>query len=110
MALSAEILWTMTEKVTAFKLPTWREMHSDTTPEAEALIFAYWREAPGWEKWQRMVELNRSARLLALVGLRQRHPEASEEELRRRLADLLLGPELAARVYGSYPGEAPGAG
>jgi len=37
---------------------------------------------------------------LALSGLRQRHPQASEDELRRHLADLWLGPELAARVYG----------
>ena len=37
---------------------------------------------------------------LALNGLHQRHPHASPEELRRRLADIRLGPELAARVYG----------
>lgn len=82
------------------RLPTWREMHADTSPEAEEILFSYWRDAPVWEKWQRMVQLNRSARFLALAGLRRRHPEASEEELRRRLADLILGPELAARVYG----------
>ena len=33
-------------------------------------------------------------------GLRQRHPQATPEQLRRLLADLWLGPELAARVYG----------
>lgn len=83
-------------------LPTWRQMHSDTSPEVEEMLFAYWRDAPASEKWQRMMELNRSARFLALAGLRRRYPEASEEEIRRRLADLLLGPELAARVYGPF--------
>ncbi len=29
-----------------------------------------------------------------------RSPEATPQELRRRLADLLLGPDLAARAYG----------
>lgn len=85
------------------QLPTWRQMNMDTSPEVDEILFAYWREAPVWEKWQRMAQLNRSARLLALAGLRRRHPEASEEELRRRLADLILGPELAARVYGPLP-------
>jgi hypothetical protein len=78
-------------------------MNQDTSPEVEAILFAYWREAPAREKWQRMVELNHSARLLALAGLRRRHPGASEAELRRRLADLILGPELAERAYGPLP-------
>ena len=83
--------------------PTWREMNRDTTPEAEEILFAYWREAPAWKKWQKMEQLNRSARMLAVAGLRERHPTASETELRRRLADLLLGPALALRVYGPLP-------
>ncbi len=37
---------------------------------------------------------------LALAGLRNRHPQAGEAEIRRRLMDLLLGEELAAKVYG----------
>jgi hypothetical protein len=96
----------MAEATETSRLPTWREMNRDTTPEAEAFLFAYWREAPAWEKWQRMVELNHSARLLAVAGLRSRYPDASEAEIRRRLADLLLGPELAARVYGPHAFEA----
>jgi hypothetical protein len=45
-------------------------------------------------------QMNQTLRTLALSGLRQRHPSATPEELRRRLADLLLGPTLAAQVYG----------
>jgi hypothetical protein len=48
-------------------------------------------------------QMNQTVRTLALSGLRQRHPQATLEELRRRLADLLLGSELAARVYGPLP-------
>ncbi len=44
--------------------------------------------------------LNASTKSIALSGLRNRHPRASQAELRRRLADLLLGEELARRVYG----------
>jgi hypothetical protein len=38
-------------------------------------------------------------RTLALAGLRQRYPDESPEQRRRRLADLILGPDLARRVY-----------
>jgi hypothetical protein len=37
---------------------------------------------------------------LAMAGLRRRYPNADNEEIRRRLADLLLGEELAHKVYG----------
>jgi hypothetical protein len=47
-----------------------------------------------------LAQLNAAARLLAWTGLRSRYPHASEVELRRRLADLLLGEELARKVYG----------
>ena len=106
MVLTVKRVKQLAEAIEVSRLPTWRDMNSDTTPEAEAFLFAYWREAPAWEKWQRMVELNRSARLLAVAGLRRRYPDASEEEIRRHLADMLLGPELAARVYGPHAYEA----
>jgi hypothetical protein len=32
------------------RLPTWREMNLDTTPEAEAILFKLWRETPAWRK------------------------------------------------------------
>jgi len=82
------------------RLPTWREMHMDTTPEVEAIQFAFYRSAPVWKKLELASQLNQMARTLALSGLRQRHPEATPEALQRYLADLLLGPDLAARVYG----------
>jgi hypothetical protein len=78
-------------------------MNRDTSPEAERVLFAYLREAPAWEKWHRMAQLNHAARSLALAGLRRRYPTAPEAEIRRRLADLILSPELAARVYGPLP-------
>lgn len=85
------------------RLPTWREMNWDTSPEAEAVLFKLWRETPAWRKLEMMESLNQGARQLALVGLRQRFPDASPEELRRRLASILLGDDLASRVYGSIP-------
>ena len=75
-------------------------LYSDTDPKMEALQIWLLRAAPAWRKLEMLAQLNSSARLLALSGLRQRHPQAGEGELRRRLAGLLLGEELARKVYG----------
>jgi hypothetical protein len=77
----------------------------DTHPEAEALLIRLLRQAPPWRKLEMVEQLNQSVKLLALSGLRQRYPQDDEECLRRRLADLLLGEELAFKVYGPVPGE-----
>jgi len=75
-------------------------LFSDTRPEAEAVLIGLLRQAPPWRKLHMVGQLNQTVRTLALSGLRARHPQASPQELRRRLADLLLGPDLAALVYG----------
>jgi hypothetical protein len=66
----------------------------------EALQIQLWRQASPTRKMQALAQLNNSAKTLALMGLRLRYPQASEGELRRRLAGLLLGEELACKIYG----------
>jgi len=80
--------------------PPTAPLFSDTRPEAEAVLIELLRRAPPWRKLHMVGQLNQTVRTLALSGLRRRYPEAPPHELRRRLADLLLGPDLAARVYG----------
>jgi hypothetical protein len=72
----------------------------DTTEAAGAILFQLLSETPTWRKFELLDDLNRSARALAMVGLRRRHPQASEDELRRHLADLILGADLAEQVFG----------
>jgi hypothetical protein len=69
-------------------------------PKVEALQIELWRRASPTRKMHMLAQLNASVRILALAGLRSRYPTATETELRRRLADLLLGEELARKVYG----------
>jgi hypothetical protein len=78
-------------------------LYSDTHPKMEALQIQLWRQATATRKMHMLAQLNTSVRLLALAGLRSRYPGASEQELRRRLAGLLLGEELAHKVYGEIP-------
>jgi len=75
-------------------------LSSDTHPDAERVQLELLRQAPSWRKLELVGQLNDTVRTLALSGLRQRYPHAAAHELRRRLADLLLGPALAERVYG----------
>lgn len=79
--------------------------HSDTEPEAEAVLLQLLRQAPVWRKWQMMAQLNSMAKSLALSDLRQQCPQATEAELHRRLADRWLGAELALAVYGPLTSE-----
>ena len=74
--------------------------YSDTHPAADEILNRLLRQAPVWRKMEMLADLNRTARQLAMEGLREKFPEASEPVLRRHLADLLLGPELAESVYG----------
>ncbi len=75
----------------------------DTHPKMEALQIELWRTASPTRKMQMLAQLNQSARLLALAGLRSRYPQIGEADLRRRLAGLLLGEEIASKVYGELP-------
>jgi len=75
-------------------------LSSDTHPKMEALQIQLWRQASPTRKMHMLAQLNTSVRIVALAGLRSRYPQASEAELRRRLAGLLLGEELARKVYG----------
>ena len=73
---------------------------SDTHPEADRVATELLRKAPPWRKLEMVEDLNQMARQLAKAGLRTRYPRATEPELKRHLADLLLGPELAEKAYG----------
>ena len=76
---------------------------TDTSAEAERVQIEILRAMPSWRKMQLWNDLNMAMRQVALEGLRQRFPSALPEELRRRLATILLGPELAAQAYGPEP-------
>jgi len=74
----------------------------DTAPDAERVLIELLRRAPVERKLELLGQMNAAARQLALQGLRARNPDATEAQLQRHLADLLLGPELAARAYGPW--------
>jgi hypothetical protein len=78
-------------------------MLTDTHPDAERVQIEILRAMPSWKKFELISDMIVTSRKLVQAGLRNRFPKAGEEERRRRLATVLLGPELAARVYGPEP-------
>jgi hypothetical protein len=82
-------------------------LSSDTSLDVERLQIEHLRQMPPWRKLELMAGMSETVRTLALAGLRQRHPEDTEAQRRRRLADLLLGEDLAARAYGPPPKDDP---
>lgn len=77
------------------------QLFSDTHPKMEALQIRLWRQATPTRKMNMLAQLNKAARMLALTGLRAQYPQLSEDELRFKLAGLLLGDETAQKVYGA---------
>lgn len=77
-----------------------RTLAEDTSPDAEHVLIELLRRASPSQKMAMVLDANRTARLLALAGLRERHPGESDARIRRRLADLWLGPDLAEKAYG----------
>lgn len=75
-------------------------IHTDTSADAERISIEIYRNMPAWRKIQLVEDANRTARQLALAGLRSRHSTESPTRLRRRLFGLTLGEYLASRVYG----------
>lgn len=76
---------------------------TDTSPEIEALQIKLLRQASPARKMELLAQMNATVKALALAGLHTRHPDDPPEIIRRRLADLILGAELAQKVYGRAP-------
>ena len=75
----------------------------DTSLEAERVLIELWRRASPARKFALALDTGRAMQEFMLTGLRERHPHDSPARLRRRFADLWLGPELARRAYGELP-------
>jgi hypothetical protein len=74
-------------------------LSSDTHPKMEALQIEIIRRMPAWKKLAVVEGLNETVRALAVSGIKERHPNATPQEVKRMLADLILGVELAKKVY-----------
>lgn len=78
-------------------------LFSDNASDAETDLIRLLRQAPSRRRLEMVDQLNQTVKMLSLAGLRQRYPYDGDDHLRRRLAGLLPGAELARKVYGPLP-------
>jgi hypothetical protein len=71
----------------------------DTSADVERLQIEAWRRMSTLERAGIMSQATSDTLTLALSGIRQRHPGASERECFIRLAALQLGAALVRQVY-----------
>ncbi len=74
-------------------------MLSDTNLKIEQLMVEQYRNKTVLEKLEMIVELNITGQQLALIGLKLRYPDASETEMKLRLAALRLDKEIMEKVF-----------
>jgi hypothetical protein len=78
--------------------PKWDK--TDTSPEARRVLYDLYRRMSPARKFQLISDTYEMGKQLALAGLRMRHPNATEDELRCLWAQQHLGRELFEKVYG----------
>jgi hypothetical protein len=74
-------------------------LSQDTHPKMEALQIELIRHMPSWKKISIVDDLNETVKILATSGLQGRYPDATPKQIHRMLAELMLGAELARKVY-----------
>lgn len=78
---------------------------SDTSPAARKVLIDLWRKMPPEVKFRRVFEAYEFGKMLAMAGLRDRHPDASEKRIWHLWAKQHLGGKLYEKVYGGLPDE-----
>jgi hypothetical protein len=74
-------------------------LSSDTHPKIEKMQIEFIQRMPSWKKFAIVDDLNQTVKTLAMSGIKQRNPNATIDQLNRMLAGLILGEELARKVY-----------
>lgn len=71
----------------------------DTSPEADRIQVEIFRKMKPEERLKRSFELSAAMKRLNATGVRMRHPEYSDEEVRLAVIRMRLGDELFLKVY-----------
>lgn len=72
----------------------------DTTPDAREKQLELLRAMSPSQRAEIMTGLTFATQRLAFLGMRERYPDASDDEIWLRLAAQRLGPDIVRRIYG----------
>lgn len=76
---------------------TW--ISDDTTPEAAAIQAEIWRRMPPERKHQIAAELSENVRQIAAQGVKSRHPDYTDAQIRLAVIKLAIGEQLFQEAY-----------
>ncbi len=79
------------------------EQYTDTDPQAMAVWLELLRSKTPGERIDSALQLSELALRVNEAGVRSRHPNASDEEVRARVAASHLPRELVRAAYGWHP-------
>lgn len=74
-------------------------MLSDTSKRIDDLVTARLSSMSLEQRVMQFINLNISARAMVLAGIKSRHPMASDLEVKKRAAAILLGSDFAKKHY-----------
>ena len=96
-------------RYTLFRMPSGAEppVPADTTADAHELQIAAYRRMGGCGRTEAMFRLNALARELVRAGIRRRHPEYDEEQVRTAIVALVHGADVARAVFGGREPASP---
>jgi hypothetical protein len=80
---------------------------ADTTPEAWEVQQAIWRRMGGARRVETALRMSDDARALTMAGIRSRHPEYDDEQVRHAAYRLVLGDALYCAAWPDRPLLAP---
>ena len=72
---------------------------SDTSPEADELMFQLWRQATPAQKLRKVFGIGKMINELVRGELRKRYPEATAREIELRLASRILDRQTMIRAF-----------
>lgn len=75
----------------------------DTHPKAALVLLEGYRRMKPAQKLARVSDLTSTTRQLAMTRLCTRYPDATDEELKLRLAALTMGRDVVRRAFGWDP-------
>jgi hypothetical protein len=77
-----------------------KPLFEDTHPDIEKMLIDACRKRTPGERLMRVCELNAALEQLARADIVQKHPKASEKEIRLRLASRRLPADLMRKAFG----------
>ena len=81
----------------------YKPQSSDTSEDVDRRMFAAYAAMTPEERLRRASKLSLAVQEIALAGLRQRHPGASERELGLRLVALRIPVDAMLAIFGWAP-------